>query len=177
MFSFVENMVLQAGAWGALGFFLGALLEEVAFPLPSPLLLIGVAFFFGKPITAAVIVKMLASVIVPICIGATIGSLIIYGLAYSGGKVTIDKFSRWLGFSWADVEKLRQKLAAKSSDEWALFLSRCIPFTPTTLITVVAGVIRMNPLTFMLITLTGIFIRVTALFVGAMIFGGAIFGG
>lgn len=176
MFSFVENWVLQAGAWGALGFFVGAFLEEVVFPFPSPLLLVGVAFFFGKPLGISIIGTMLWSVILPIALGATAGSLIMYGASYYGGRTLIDRFSKWFGFTWSDVEKMRASLATKKSDEWVLFLSRCLPFTPTTILTVVAGIIRMNPWVFVVITFAGIFVRVATLFVGAFIFGSTIFG-
>ncbi|MBX4199182.1 VTT domain-containing protein [Candidatus Parcubacteria bacterium] len=175
MFAFVQNWILQAGAWSTLGFFVGAFLEEVAFPLPSPLLLVGVAFFFGKPITIAAIGKMLGTVILPITFGATLGSLVVFGIAYSGGRVAITKFSKYLGFSWDEVEKVRVKLASKHSDEWTVFVSRCIPYTPTTIVTVLAGIVRMNVWKFILLTFGGIFVRVAGLFVGAFIFGQSIF--
>lgn len=174
MFSFVQNLILHAGAIGAFGFFIGALLEEVAFPLPSPLLLVGVAFFFGKPITFVTVLKILGMVILPITLGATIGSLIIYGLAYYGGYAAVAKFNKRLGFSWEDVDKFRQKLSRVRSDELILFLSRCLPFTPTTLITIAAGILRMNPLVFIGLTFSGIFVRVAGLFIGALFFGGSL---
>ncbi|MBX4189068.1 VTT domain-containing protein [Candidatus Parcubacteria bacterium] len=175
MFQFIQDWVLSAGAWGALGFFVGALLEEVAFPFPSPLLLIGVAFFFGKPLSILVVLRMLWSVILPIVVGATAGSLVIYGIAYTGGKVAIMRFGKRLGFTWEDVEKLRERLSARKSDELVLFLSRCLPFTPTTLITVIAGTMRMNVWLYTLLTFSGIFVRVTLLFIGALVFGHTIF--
>ena len=176
MLDLIQSWVFQAGAWGALGFFVGAFLEEVAFPLPSPLLLIGVAFFTGNPLSLLAVLKMLGLVILPVSLGATLGSLVIYGLAYFGGKATIDRFAKWLSFSWTDVIKLQEKLDQTRSDEWLLFLSRCLPFTPTTLLTAMAGIIRMNIPVFILVTFAGIFIRVTALFVGALILGQSIFG-
>ncbi len=175
MFEFVQHWVLSAGAWGAVGFFAGAFLEEVAFPFPSPLLLIGVAFFFGKPVTFAIIIRMLWSVILPIATGATLGSLVIYGIAYSGGKIAVIKFSKRLGFSWDDVEKIREKLSTRRSDEIVLFLSRCLPFAPTTLVTIAAGIVRMNPILYIMLTFLGICIRVTGLFVGALLFGQTLF--
>ena len=175
MFHLIQNWVLGAGAWGALGFFVGAFIEEVAFPLPSPLLLIGVAFFFGKPITLAAIGKMLGTVILPISLGATLGSLVIFGIAYSGGRVAITKFSKYLGFTWDDVEKVREKLAKRTSDDWTVFISRCIPYSPTTIVTVLAGIVRMDAVRFTLLTFAGIFIRVAGLFFGAFLFGHSIF--
>lgn len=175
MFQFIQNWVMAAGVWGALGFCVGAFLEEIIFPFPSPLLLIGVAFFFGRPISALVIARMFWSVILPIVVGATLGSLLIYGIAYTGGKAAIVRFSDRLGFSWEDVEKLREKFKDKKSDEAVLFLSRCLPFTPTTLVTIVAGIVRMNPWLYTMLTFLGILVRVTVLFIGAFLFGHSIF--
>lgn len=166
---------MQAGPWGSLGFFVGAFLEEVVFPLPSPLLLIGIAFFFGKPVSALIIGKMLLTVVLPITLGATLGSLVIYAVAYSGGRPLVMKYSRLFKFSWDDVEKMRTKLMAKKSDELAIFISRCIPYMPTALVTVAAGVMRINVWRFSIVTFVGIFVRVAGLFFGGIIFGGAIF--
>ena len=176
MFEFVQTLVLRAGAWGALGFFIGAFLEEVALPVPSPLLLIGVAFFVGKPLLSlAVITRILLMVIIPITAGATIGSLVIFGVAYVGGKAAIDKWGKRFGITWDAVVELQEKLSHHKSDEVALFLSRCLPFTPTTLLTALAGIIRMNVWVFALLTFLGIFVRVSALFLGALALGGTLF--
>ncbi|MBX4200281.1 VTT domain-containing protein [Candidatus Parcubacteria bacterium] len=175
MFEFIQNLIVQAGAIGALGFFIGAFCEEVLAPLPLPLLLAGVAFFYGKTITVGLIVKALIVVVLPITGGATLGSLVIYCLAYFGGKQAILKWSKWFGFSWDDVEKLRENLSHRKSDEVILFISRCLPFTPTTLLTVLAGIVRMNVVTYTLLTFSGIFVRVILLFSGAMVFGNSIF--
>lgn len=168
--------VLSAGAWGALGFFVGAFLEEIALPLPSPLLLIGVAFFVGKPLLSVVILsKILFMVILPITVGATLGSFLVYILAYYGGKSAIDRWGKRWGVTWDEVEKFRAKMSKTRSDEMVLFLSRCLPFTPTTLLTIIAGIVRMNPWVYVVLTFLGILVRVTALFAGSLIFSSAIF--
>lgn len=175
MLDIVQHWVLSAGAWGALGFFVGAVLEEVAFPFPSPLLLVGAAFFFGKPISVAVIVKIFATVILPIVTGATVGSLVIYGLAYYGGKPAIDRWGKYFKVTWDSVLAFQRKLGERRSDEWILFLSRALPFAPTSVLTVIAGTMRMNVVVYAAITFLGIFVRVTCLFAGALIFGKSIF--
>jgi membrane protein DedA with SNARE-associated domain len=175
MFEFIQNWVLTAGWLAALGFFIGAFLEEVVLPFPSPLLLLGAGLFIGKGFSLVALLKMIIIVVVPITAGATVGGLVIYGLAYSGGKATIDRFSRWLGFSWDDVERLRVKLQNRRSDELVLFLMRCLPFTPTSLVTVIAGVVRMRPWVFTVMTFAGIFVRVSALFIGAFLFSHTFF--
>jgi membrane protein DedA with SNARE-associated domain len=170
MFQFIQNWVMTAGEWAVVGFFVGAFLEELVLPFPSPLLLLGASLFIGRAISFVVVLKMIGLVILPITLGATAGGLVIYGIAYYGGKALIDRLSKWLGFSWDDVERLRQKLNARKSDEAVVFIARCLPFTPTTLITAVAGVVRMNPIVFTLITFLGILVRVSVLFIGAFVF-------
>lgn len=173
---FLSRLVLEPGILGAVGFFLGAVLEELVAPLPSPLLLIGAAFFFGKPLSLYLLLKVMWYVILPITLGATVGSLIVYAIAYHGGKTAIIRMEKWLGLSWESIEKGRARLSKNKSDELILLLSRSLPFSPTTLVTIVAGVIRMNVWMYTIITFLGVFIRVTVLFVGALIFGHSLFG-
>lgn len=170
MFQFVQDWVATAGVWAGVGFFVGAFLEELALPFPSPLLLIGASLFVGRAVSLVTIFKIAGLVVLPITLGATLGALVIFGIAYSGGKAIIDRLTRWLGFGWDDVERFRSKLQTRKSDEWLVFVTRCLPFTPTTLVTAVAGVVRMNPLVFTLVTFLGILVRVLALFIGAFMF-------
>jgi len=174
MFDYIQHLVLEAGAWGALGFFVGAILEELG-PVPSPLLLIGAAFFVGKPITVSVVLSILFKVIIPIVSGATIGSLIIYYIAYVGGHIAIVRWGKWIKVNLDDLEKMEKKLSSHKVDKFALFFSRCLPFTPTTLLTVLAGIFRMDIYSYVVLTFVGIFIRVTGLFIGALIFSGTFF--
>lgn len=175
MFAFIENLIHQAGAIGVAGFALGGVVEELFLPFPTPLLLVGAGYFVGEPIGLMLVVKMLGLVILPIALGATFGSLVIYGLCYKGGKIVIDRFSKWLRFSWADVEKVRSRLNAGRSDEWVLFLTRAVPFGPTKLFNAAAGVVRMDPYKFTLIVFTATLIRITLLFAGALLLDRAIF--
>lgn len=175
MFAFIENLIHQAGAIGVAGFALGGVVEELFLPFPTPLLLVGAGYFVGEPMSPMLITKMIGLVIMPIALGATFGSLVIYGLCYKGGKVVIDRFSKWLRFTWADVEKVRAKLNAAHSDEWVLFLTRAVPFGPTKLFNAAAGVVRMDVYKFTLIVFVATLIRITMLFTGALLLDHAIF--
>lgn len=159
----------------AVGFFFGAIFEEVVAPMPLPLLLIGAAFFFKAQFSLLMFGKVIWYVALPITLGATIGSLVIFFMAYEGGKPAVIHFKKYIRVSWEDVEKFQKKLDKYKSDRFILFVTRAVPFLPTTIATVIAGVIRMNPLVYLYITFVGIFIRVVALlliidFVGLTIF-------
>ncbi|MEX2010583.1 MAG: VTT domain-containing protein [Parcubacteria group bacterium] len=172
----ISAWALEPGFLGPIAFFVGAMIGEMLAPLPSPLLLVGAAFFFGEPVTLALLGRILFQIIIPIALGVTAGSLVIYTLAYKGGKAFITRFSKWLRFTWEDVERMQIKLQSTKSDEMFLLVSRSIPFTPTTIVTIAAGVMRLNVPVYTVLTFLGILIRVSILFVGAYLFGHSLFG-
>lgn len=147
----------------AIAFFLAAIFEEVAAPMPLPILFIGASFFFKTKFSLMIFSKVIWYVALPITLGATLGSLIIFFIAYKGGKPAIVHLKKYIRISWEDIEKFQNKLEKYKSDRWALFISRAVPFLPTTVATVIAGIIRINPLVYFYITFAGIFIRVVVL--------------
>jgi membrane protein DedA with SNARE-associated domain len=159
----------------ATGFMVGAFIEELIAPLPLPILLIGSTFFFKAKFSLFIFGKVLLFVALPISIGATIGSIVIFFIAYEGGKPAIIHFKKYVRVSWMDVEKFQKKLDEYHSDRFLLFISRAVPFLPTTVATIIAGLIRMNPWVYIYITFVGIFIRVVGLLLVIDIVGQAVF--
>src|SRR5438477_612068 len=81
-------------------------------------------------------------VVIPAAAGITLGSLMVYGIAYWAGKPALDKWGKWLGLGWKDVEAIQKKFSEKSFDEWGLFILRCIPILPSVAISAFSGLIR-----------------------------------
>lgn len=176
MISFVESWIMQTGPLAVLGFFIGGFIEEVFLPVPTPLLLLGAMFFNNEPVTIITFAKAVSLVILPISMGATLGSLLFFGAGYAGGRAAIDRFPKWMKISWQDVEKIRIKLSTRRSDELALFVLRCVPFGPTKIPNVAAGIVRMNPYIFTTLVFVGTMIRISLLFSGLLLFGSALLG-
>lgn len=159
------------GIYSAFGFLIAAFMGEILAPVPSPLFLIGAAFFFKAPFSWALLTKAMVYVALPITIGSSLGALLIFIIAYTGGKPALERSRKYLRFSWEDVEKFEKKLAARKYDIWILFISRCLPLVPTTIGNILAGLIRMNPASYMLVTLIGIYIRILFLLIVFHAFG------
>ena len=143
---------------GSLSIFLGGIFEEIIIPIPSPLVSIaGGAFLVtkGEPIFLAILRK----VALPFSLGATIGSSLVYFIAFFGGQFLIEKMKKYLGFDWKMVEKVRDRFIKGSRDEIAIFLLRAIPIIPVSLISGVCGAVRINWKEFYLFTFLGLMVR------------------
>jgi uncharacterized membrane protein YdjX (TVP38/TMEM64 family) len=75
-------------------------------------------------------------------VGVTIGSLLIYTLAYYLGKELIDRLGKYLGVSWENIEKAQSKFEESRSDEVVLFILRALPVVPSIAINVFCGFVR-----------------------------------
>lgn len=148
---------------GAISVILAGLVEQVVVPIPSPIIPMAAGFFFVPQEVVGLwpIVKNLVfKAAIPFTIGSTIGSTMVYLAAWFGGKWLIDKFSKWLDFNWDDVEAIKNKFfKGKAYDEMVIFISRAIPIVPSSLISAVAGAVRINPVSFYLFTALGLFVR------------------
>jgi len=143
---------------GSLSIFLGGIIEEIIIPIPSPLIsMAGGAFLIPKH--GSVIFSLLQKVVLPFSLGATLGSSLVYLIAYFGGRFLIEKMEKYLGFSWQMLEKTRNKFIKGSRDEWAIFLLRAIPVIPVSLISGVCGAVRINWKEFYLFTFLGLMVR------------------
>ncbi len=140
---------------GSLSIFLGGIIEEIIVPIPSPLVsMAGGAFLIvqGENIFFA----LLRRVALPFSLGATIGSSLVYLVAYFGGEFLVNKMKKYLGFSWKTVEKVRDKFIKGSGDEIAITLLRVIPIVPVSLISAVCGAVQIGWKTFYFYTFLGL---------------------
>jgi len=171
------SYILSAGPSikSALGFFLASFTTEIVAPIPSPFLFIGGGFFLTAPFSVALLYKAMIYLVLPLTLGSTCGATVIYSIAYFGGKPALEKSRKYLRFSWEDVEKFENRLSKRKFDVLILFISRMIPLLPTTVGNILAGLIRMNPISYFLVTIIGIFIRISLLLIVFKIFGQAIF--
>ncbi len=153
--------------WGWWGVFLASVAEEVVAPIPSALVMMTAGFLFVKGVVGmGSILKLVLFVGLPAAIGVTIGSLWVYGLAFWGGQKALNKFGKWIGLSWDDVEKIRIKFEASKGDEFAIVSARVVPFVPSVAISAFCGFIRMNFWKYCALMFIGMFLR--AVLMGAI---------
>lgn len=154
LISWLEALAQQIPVTGFV--FIGALVEEVIAPIPSPLVMM-----LGGSITASQGSPLLLLVLLAL-VGAfskTLGSLLIYVVADKAEDVIIDKFGKFLGVSHADTEGLGKFLSQGKRDDLSIFLMRAVPVMPTAPVSVIAGLIKVDLRTYLISTFLGLVVR------------------
>lgn len=153
--------------WGAMGVLVASVIEEIVAPIPSALVVSMSGFLLvSGPFSASTVFALIFKVAVPAALGVTVGSYFIYFVARFGGKFLIEKWGRYLGLYWSDVEKLKEKLSGTKKDEILITAIRALPFTPSVAVSAFCGIIEMNIARYFVVSFVGIFFR--SLILGAV---------
>lgn len=157
MSGLVENLSAIAIQYGPWGVFLVSFLEEVIAPIPSTLTVMASAFVILSPYQDVFSASLygLLLIAIPTSLGMVIGGLIIYALAYFGGKLIIDRWGKWLGISWEAIEKTQKHFNSGYSDEVVLMTLRAIPMFPNSLISGVCGFLHYPIRSFIIFSFIG----------------------
>lgn len=161
----IQNVVLHPNLASALALLFLSIVNELAVFLPSAVILSGQLLFLQGPLSIAVFIKLLLFVAIPVGIGAAIGSSLVYGLAYFGGKPAIEKFGKYLHLSWQDIEKVESKFKGSWYDEILFLVLRMIPLLPSFPVSAAAGVLQMSPAPYFALTAVGLTLRMMIMFV------------
>lgn len=156
--AYVQAVIIEHGVLGVL---FATLIEEIIAPIPSALvpLAAGFALIEGGIPTGQAVIASLLLVAPAVAVGIGIGSAIVYGIAYYGGKPVIDRYGKWLGTSWRDIERVQERLTGGKADEAILFGLRLVPVLPGVAISALCGAIRYPLRRFMLVTVAGSYLR------------------
>lgn len=158
---FVQIAEASASAYGALGVFALAIFQEIFPPLPSTLVAMVSGFLFlgGAEISGAAFWNLFVGVALPLSAGLTIGAMVIYGVVYALGRPAVERWGKYAGVSWADLEKLQSYMRRHVTDEWGLFIARALPLVPSVALNVFFGLVRWRPWMFATLTFFGTIIR------------------
>ena len=164
----IQDVVLNPNLGSALILFFLSLVNEIVAVIPYALVLSGQLLFLEDSLNIAMLTKLLVFVAVPVGVGSAIGSLPVYVLAYFGGKPLIEKYHKYLHFSWRDVEKMGAHFKGEWYDEIIFLILRSVPILPSFPISIAVGILRMRFLPYMVLTTVGFIIRMmlTLLIVG-----------
>ncbi len=146
-----------------MGVLFAAFMEEIIAPIPSSLVAMFAGFFLVPTeftLLQAIVIATL-KVAIPMSIGVTGGSLIIYAVAYFGGKPILVRYGKWFGLSWELIEKTEERFIKGHKDEIILLSLRSLPFVPSVAISAFCGLVRYPIKTFIFLTLLGTFLRST----------------
>ncbi len=136
--------------------FIGALVEEVLAPIPSPLVMMlggSISAAQGSPLIFILLLAVIGA------FSKTIGSFLIYVLADKAEDIIISKFGKFLGVSHSDTEGLGTFLGKGKRNDIAIFLMRAIPIMPTAPVSVIAGLIKIDLKMYLVSTFFGLIIR------------------
>jgi len=88
LISIVQNSIVPLGGYGV---FLAEFLQEVIMVIPSTIISLGFGFFFlHGPLSVALVKTLFLTIVIPATLGFTLGSLIIYSIAYWGGRPLLE---------------------------------------------------------------------------------------
>ncbi len=137
--------------------FIGSIVDEVFAILPSPFIPIAVGtqtyqqgyefvYLFWFALTGT--------------IGKLIASYVTYWISDKAeDKITEGKIGKFLGLQKNQLEKYGKWFEGRNRDLWILLILRSLPFIPTLPVSVMAGVIKIQPKEFIIATLVGTYIR------------------
>ena len=160
----VENVVLHPSFTSAPTFFFSSFVNELFAILPYNIILSGQLLFHQDPISIAVLTRLFLFIAVPVGVGTTLGSLLIYSLAYFGGKPAINKFGRYFRFSWESVEKVSSRFKGSWYDEIVFLILRSVPLLPSLPVNAAAGILRMRLAPYLVLTVAGSIIKMMIMF-------------
>jgi membrane protein DedA with SNARE-associated domain len=131
-------------AYGPWSVFAGVIIESVIVPIPSPLIIMGAGFILISPELnfLQALAPILLQIVLPGSIASTVGAYIGYAIGYYGGKPMVDRWERFLGFSWQDVEALERRFQS-GQVKTSIFFLRALPIFPLSVISAAAGLLRL----------------------------------
>lgn len=157
----VRSMVRSLGAFGV---FIGVMVETLIAVIPSPLVPMIAGFSLipgGSNLTDALSYSM-AVIGSTGGLAATLGALIHYWIGLYGGRAIVRRYGKYLGVESDDLERFSSKLSGRRRD-LSLLILRAVPVFPLSVVSVVAGILRIDLIPYTLLTLSGSFLRYTFL--------------
>jgi membrane protein DedA with SNARE-associated domain len=167
----ILNWIMEGiRAYGPWSVFVGVIIESVIVPIPSPLVIMGAGFILIDPAITFIqaLPPILLLIVLPGSIASTLGAYIGYGIGYFGGKPLVERWQRFLGFGWNDVEAMERRFRAGGVNA-SIFFLRALPIFPLSVISAAAGLIRLPVKQFSLWTFYGTIPR--CLFLGYLGWG------
>jgi len=169
MTKILESILTMIQKNGFLAMFTGGIVEQIIVPIPSPIItMAGGALLIeqGLPIFETIF-SIFTKVSLPYTVGATIGTSLVYFIAYFGGKPILDNFGKYIGLSWKLIESVKKDFQKTIKDELFILIACTIPIVPVSLVTGFCGGFKIPPVKFYPMLFIALLIRATFLgFVG-----------
>jgi membrane protein DedA with SNARE-associated domain len=141
------------GGWSV---FLGVLIEQIIIPIPSPVIIMGAGLILipAQAAWAAAMTKISLEIVLPGSAASLLGAWGMYYVGLWGGKIFVDRFQRFLGFNWMDVQALGSRMSVHGV-ALSLFFLRALPIVPLSLVSLVGGVLKVRTSVFLIWSFLG----------------------
>lgn len=136
--------------------FVGAFLEEVIAPVPSPFVMTlagSVAESQGYAFWYLLVIAVIASA------GKTLGAILLYWLADKAEDLMLSRIGKFVGITHQEVEKFGSKLSGTKRDLITLLIIRSTPVIPSAPISLICGFLKIDLKQFITATFFGTIIR------------------
>ncbi|MFH0804185.1 MAG: VTT domain-containing protein [Candidatus Zambryskibacteria bacterium] len=157
---FVHFLQVNVLPLGAFGVFVASVIEEVIAPIPSALVMTMSGFLLVTgPVSFGAISAVIFKVAIPAALGVTIGSYVVYFIARFGGRFAIERWGKYIGLYWTDIEKFQKRMSGTRRDDILIGVARIVPIIPSTAISAFCGILEMNVIKYFVISFVGVFFR------------------
>ena len=157
----IEGILLPLGS---VGVFSALFIQEIIVFIPSALVMLGAGFVFLSPLpffSTAFFSAIFFKIVLPGTLGMTLGTLFLYGVFHYFGRPALERFGKYFGVSWEDMENLNKYLGKTYADDLVIFFLRAIPVFPNSSISAFCGLLRFPMWTYFWISFCGGFVRIT----------------
>ena len=155
---YLKEIIITYGLWGV---FFGSVLEEIIAPIPSsPVIMVSSLFIMENyQISFLAFGRLFLYIALPAASGVTLGSLLFYGIIYKIGEPFVNRWGKYLGLSWEEIEKIEEKYSKNSLIEFSIFTARALPIVPSILLSAFCGFIKYDIKKFVLLTFSGTLVK------------------
>ncbi|MBI4836501.1 MAG: VTT domain-containing protein [Candidatus Abawacabacteria bacterium] len=132
--------------------FLGALIEEVIAPIPSPSLLTlagSVAVSQGLPMISLIWLALIGAV------GKALGGWVLYYLGDKAEDIILKKWGKFFGITHSHIESFGSRFHKGHRDIFVLTAIRALPIIPSAPVSIACGVIKLDIKVYLLGTFLG----------------------
>jgi membrane protein DedA with SNARE-associated domain len=136
--------------------FLGTIIEEVVSPIPSPIILASAGFIIDSQEKGVLFLFLAAFVGM---VGKMLGTMLYYFAGLKGEEFLDKKIVRVLGLSSLDVDKYGNFFEDSKKGMFLFLMLRILPIFPSSPVSLVAGMIKVEMRKFVVLSSIGIFFR------------------
>lgn len=135
---------------------IGGFIEEVLAPIPSPFVMM-LAGSIGK--SQNFTIPALIGIAAIGAVGKSLGAWLLYVIGDKAEDFALGKFGKFIGISQKDVESIGSYFKGGAKDWIIMIIMRAIPIMPTSPLSLIAGVIKIDLKAYLLGGFIGTIIR------------------